>query len=97
MSLNWKCRSFLEMILSTSLIGFTMLGYFLATILRPRPMLLTPSLARVVISCRSAQKWIAKIEEVNAELAPSRSRMKRSSDRLISRVRLAGRTSPGDG
>jgi hypothetical protein len=84
-------RSFLRnTILSISVVGFTILGYFSSPQTEEhRPMLLTPSLARVVQYQRSAQRWILKIEEVNAELAAIQEQPTMdlfSQDRQISRV-----------
>ena len=64
-------RSFLRnVILSAALIGFTMLGYYSSPRSEDgRPMLLTPGLARVIQYQKQAQDWMARIEEVNAELA----------------------------
>lgn len=84
-------RSFLRNVfLSISVFGLTILGYFSSPQSEDhRPMLLTPSLARVVQYQHSAQKWILQIEEVNAELAAIQEQNSAdlfSQDRQISRV-----------
>jgi hypothetical protein len=64
-------RSFLRNVfLSISIVALTTLGYFSSPQSEDhKPMLLTPSLARVVRYQHLAQKWIFQIEEINAELA----------------------------
>jgi len=64
-------RGFLRsLFLSLTVIGLTVLGVFSSPRAEDgRPMLLTPQLARVIRYQRTAQKWILRIEEVNAELA----------------------------
>jgi hypothetical protein len=84
-------RSFLRNVtLAISTIGLTVLGYFSS----PRsedhkPMLLTPSLAHIVRYQHAAQRWILRIEEVNAELAAIQEQPSTdlfSQDRQIGRV-----------
>lgn len=84
-------RSFLRNIfLSVSVVSLTILGYFSSPQSEDhRPMLLTPSLARIIQYQRSAQKWILRIEEVNAELAAIQEQNSMdlfSQDRQLSRV-----------
>jgi hypothetical protein len=84
-------RIFLRnLILGVSIIGLTIHGYFSTPYSENgRPMLLTPALARVVHYQRSAQHWISRIEEVNAELAAIQEQPSMdlfSQDRQISRV-----------
>ena len=84
-------RGFLRNVfLSISTIALTTLGYFSSPQSEDhKPMLLTPSLARVVRYQHSAQKWIFQIEEINAELAAIQEQPTMdlfSQDRQISHV-----------
>ncbi|MBL8080502.1 MAG: hypothetical protein JNM55_21200 [Anaerolineales bacterium] len=84
-------RSFLRnVILGISTLALTALGYFSSPQCEDhKPMLLTPSLARVVRYQHSAQKWIFQIEEINAELAAIQEQPTMdlfSQDRQISHV-----------
>ena len=84
-------RSFLRnVVLCISTVAFTTIGYFSSPrSVDHKPMLLTPSLARVVRYQHSAQKWIYQIEEINAELAAIQEQPTMdlfSQDRQISRV-----------
>ncbi len=84
-------RSFLRNVfLGISTIALTVLGYFSSPQSEDyKPMLLTPSLARVVRYQHSAQKWILQIEDINAELAAIQEQPTMdlfSQDRQISNV-----------
>jgi len=84
-------RGFLRNVfLAISTIALTTLGYFSSPQFEDhKPMLLTPSLARVVRYQHLAQKWIFQIEEINAELAAIQEQPTMdlfSQDRQISHV-----------
>lgn len=84
-------RSFLRNVfLSISIISLTVIGYFSSPQSEDHnPILLTPSLARIIRYQHSAQNWILQIEEVNAELAAIQEQGSTdlfSQDRQISRV-----------